>query len=141
MVYKKTKGYAGGGMAKGTKGYANGGMAKGKGTKGYANGGTVYMAKDTKGRSKGGKTNKLKGNTPRNPIKPGSGSKYKSQGQNTKMMKKKNPNRKSLLKPGGIDVFTAGNPPKMVYDASEAYRKQQKRISDSKRKKQRTGKK
>jgi len=112
MVYKKTKGYAMGGMAKKTKGYAKGGMTKK--TKGYAKGG---MAKGTKGYAKGGMSK----------ARP--------------KARKKDPNRKALLKPGGIDVFTAGNPPKMVYDASEAYRKQQKGISDSKRKKQRTGKK
>jgi hypothetical protein len=126
MVYKKTKGYAMGGMAKKTKGYAKGGMSKK--TKGYAKGG---MAKGTKGYAKGGMAKKTKG--------------YAKGGMTKADLKpkarKKNPNKKALLKPGGIDVFTAGNPPKMVYDASEAYRKQQKRISDSKRKKQRTGKK
>ena len=100
MVYKKTKGYAGGGMVKKTKGYAMGGMAKK--TKGYAAGG---MTKGTKGYAKGGvarkagsklgeyakttlasKIKKRENNLnkgkygkskvqPRNPIKPGSGSK------------------------------------------------------------------
>ena len=81
---KGTNGYAAGGMTKGTKGYANGGMAKGKGTKGYADGGVV---KNTKSRSKGGKTNKPKGNRPRNPLKPGTGSKYGPQGQKPRMMR------------------------------------------------------
>ena len=112
MVYKKTKGYAMGGMAKKTKGYAKGGMTKK--TKGYAKGG---MAKGTKGYAKGGMS------------------------KATPKVKKKDLNRKALLKPGGSDVYAMKSPPKMVYDASEAYRKQQKRISDSKRKKQRTGKK
>ena len=55
-MYKKTKGYAMGGMVKKTKGYAKGGMTKK--TKGYAMGGA---AKKTKGYAKGGMAKKTKG--------------------------------------------------------------------------------
>ena len=107
-------------MTKKTKGYAKGGMAKG--TKGYAKGG---MAKKTKGYAKGGMSK----------TTPGGMSKA------TPKVRKKDPNKKRLLKEKGIDVYAMKSPPILVYDHSEAYRKQQKGISDSKRKKQRTGKK
>ena len=50
MVYKRTKGYGKGGMAKKTKGYRSGGMMKktkgyragGKATKGYSRGAVSY---------------------------------------------------------------------------------------------------
>ena len=71
MVYKKTKGYAMGGMTKKTKGYAKGGMAKG--TKGYAKGGVATKTERENNLNKG-KYGKSKVQ-PRNPIKPGSGSK------------------------------------------------------------------
>jgi hypothetical protein len=154
MVYKKTKGYAMGGMAKKTKGYAKGGMskktkgyAKGgmtKKTKGYAKGGMAKktkgyakggMAKGTKGYAKGGMAKKTKG------YAKGGMSKTTTKAKTTPKVRKKDLNKKGLLKPNGIDVYAMKSPPILVYDHSEAYRKQQKGISDSKRKKQRTGKK
>tara|TARA_R110002020_G_scaffold368750_1_gene580535 strand:- start:91 stop:477 length:387 start_codon:yes stop_codon:yes gene_type:complete len=54
--------------------------------------------------------------------------------------RKKDLNRKTLLKPEGMDVYAMKSPPILVYDHDEAYRKQQKSINDSKRQNQRISK-